>query len=141
MPSKLSRFKPGVQRKTHLLLAASLWTGVGSLLMWRGMRWLDVADLLILVIPAVALGFLKSRFILDKASRRVLERISQFNDGTCLGAVYSKGTWLMVIVMMVAGVLLRESHIPRTILGVLYVTVGWGLAWSSRNSWRAWFKE
>ncbi len=138
MLSKLSRFKPGVQRKTHLLLAACLWTMVGLFLMGRGAHWLFNADLLILVIPALLLGLLKSHFILDKTARKSISRILLLKDGTCLGAVYSKQTWLLVVAMMTMGTLLRHSSFPRPLLGVLYITVGSALLWSSRNGWQTW---
>lgn len=138
MLSKLARFKPGVQRKTHLLLAACLWTFVGIILIGRGIHWLFTADLLVLALPAVLLGFLKSHFILDKTARKSIHRILLLEDGTCLGAVYSKKTWLLVLAMMAMGVFLRHSSFPRPWLGVLYIVIGWALLWSSRTGWQAW---
>lgn len=139
MLAKLARFKPGVHRKTHLLLAASLWSCIGVFLVGRGTLWLLDADLLFLAFPGIVLGFLKSHFILDKTAVKSIDRILHLQDGTCLGAVYSKKTWLLVLAMMGMGYLLRQSPLPRPLLGVLYITVGWALFWSSRNGWRAWY--
>lgn len=141
MVSRLARFKPGVHRKTHLLLAACLWTFVGLFLMARGFIWLVPADRIILALPAVLLGFLKSHFILDKTAVKSINRILLLNDGTCLGAVYSKKTWLLVLGMMTAGIFLRHSSIPKPLLGSVYIMVGWALFWSSRNGWQAWRKH
>lgn len=138
MRSKLVRFKPGVQRKTHLLLAATLWTAIGIFLMGRGVCWLYRADLLVLVLPALLIGFLKSHFILDRTAIKSINRILLLEDGTCMGAVYSKKTWLLVLAMMALGVVLRQTSIPRPFLGTMYFIVGWALFWSSRNGWRAW---
>jgi hypothetical protein len=138
MLSRLARFKPGVQRKTHLLAAAVLWTCIGIMLMVRGMGWLIAADLIYLAVPAVLLGLVKSRLILDKTATRSIDRILLLQDGTCLGAVYSKMTWLLVVGMMGMGSILRNSSLPRPILGVMYIMVGWALFWSSRKGWRAW---
>ena len=140
MSSKLARYKPGAQRSTHLLLAASLWTCVGILLMYRGGFWLHNADLVVLALPAILLGFVKSHVILDKTAAKSIKRILLFDDGTCLGAVYSKATWLLVLAMMGMGMLLRHSSLPRPLLGMLYITIGWALFWSSRNGWRAWWR-
>jgi hypothetical protein len=106
--------------------------------MGRGAHWLFNADLLILLLPALLLGILKSHFILDKTACKSINRILLLKDGTCLGAVYSKQTWLLVVAMMIMGALLRQSQFPRPLLGVLYITVGWALLWSSRNGWKAW---
>ena len=134
----LFRFKPGVKRKTHLLLAALLWSVVGVILMIRAAFWLVHAHLTVLAVPAVVLGSLKSHFVLDKTAIKSINRILLLEDGTCLGAVYSMKTWLLVMVMMTMGILLRHSALPRPWLGILYATIGWGLFWSSRLGWRAW---
>ncbi len=138
MSFKLSQYKPGVQRKTHLLLAAILWTVIGCFLVGRGFNWIYAADLAPLVFPAILLGFLKSHFILDKTALKSIQRILLLEDGTCMGAVYSKKTWLLVLAMMGMGALLRQSPVPKPLLGILYITVGWALFWSSRNGWKAW---
>lgn len=138
MLSKLARFKPGVQRTTHLLLAACLWTCIGVFLMGRGANWLLAANMLYLMLPAFLLGFLKSYFILDKTVVKSIDRILLLEDGTCLGAVYSKKTWLLVLIMMAMGMILRNSSFPKPLLGILYIMVGWALFWSSRHGWRMW---
>ncbi len=98
----LSRFKPGVRRRTHLLLAAMLWTFIGLLLLTKGAyRIVQVPEYqIIIIITALSAGTLKSIFILDRSARRSIERILDFKDGTCLGAVYSVKTWLLVVGMM-----------------------------------------
>lgn len=140
MSSRLARLKPGARRTTHLLLAASLWTCVGILLMCRGMGWLYEAGLAVFALPAILLGFLKSHFVLDRTAAKSIHRILLFDDGTCLGAVYSKMTWLLVLGMMGMGMVLRHLSVPRPILGGIYITIGWALFWSSRNGWRAWWR-
>jgi hypothetical protein len=122
----------------HLLLAALLWTGIGSMLMMRGTRWLVDSGTIWLLVPALVLGTLKSILVLDRVARRGLDRILRLADGTCLGAVYSLKTWMVVALMMVAGYVLRHSTLPRTLLGVVYVTIGWALFMSSRHAWFSW---
>ena len=133
----LTRFKPGGQRKTHLLLAASLWSTIGILLLLRASHWLWPGKMMLLL-PALILGTMKSLFFLDKAAEKVTQRILLMADGTCLGAVYSIKTWLLVLVMMASGMVLRRSPLAPEILAVLYGTIGWALLFSSRNAWRAW---
>ena len=134
----LDRIKPGGRKKSHLLLASLLWTVAGLILAARGMHWLAVYHRLILVIPALFLGTLKSRFILDRTAKKSIDRIRLLEDGTCLGAVYSVKTWMLVLLMMSMGIVLRHSPFPRPLLGMLYITIGWALFWSSRHGWRAW---
>ena len=136
--SGLKRFTPGVDKRVHLLLSALLWTAVGLWLLVRGGLWLQSADSLWLFIPAMLLGSVKSLLILDRTANKGIQRILRFNGTACVGAVYSVRTWLLVMAMMAMGYLLRQSGIPKAVLGTLYVTIGWALVLSSRNAWRAW---
>jgi hypothetical protein len=133
------KLKPGVPRRIHLLLAACLWSIAGIFLMTRGMSWLMASEKLWLALPAVIAGSLKSLFILDKSARKGVYRILALADGTCLGAVYSIKTWLLVLVMIGSGVLLRHSSMPMELLGAIYTTIGWSLFFSSRHAWQAWY--
>ncbi|WP_163339654.1 hypothetical protein [Desulfopila sp. IMCC35008] len=137
MLQNLSRFKPGGHRKTHLLLAASLWTGIGCLLTARGLHWLAKSDSFAVLVPAVLAGVLKSRYILDKTAAKSIDRILHLKDGTCLGAVYSTKTWGLVLLMMGMGIILRMSSCPLPVLGFLYVMIGCALIRSSRLGWHA----
>lgn len=76
--------------------------------------------------------------MLDKSAKKSIERIIATRDGKCLGGVYSVKTWLLVLVMMTAGYLMRHSSLPKEFLGLFYVSIGWGLLFSSRNAWIAW---
>jgi hypothetical protein len=134
----LARLKPGAPQRVHIFLAALLWTGVGLMLITRGLFWLTGSGLLWLALPAVALGTAKSILALDKAARKSLDRISRLADGTCLGAVYSIKTWMLVLVMMVSGYALRHSSLPHALLGFVYMTIGWALLFSSRHAWYTW---
>jgi len=132
--------KPGVSRRVHLFAAPFLWTAVGGLLLLRGWGWLAPGQGRLLLVAAVLLGTVKSMFILDKIARRSLERIVRFKDNTCLGAVYSWKTWLLVLVMMGTGFVLRKATQPGPLIGTIYCAVGWSLCFSSRLGWQQWFK-
>jgi len=102
------------------------------------MSWLTTTERLWLTIPAVIAGSLKSLFILDNSARKGVHRILELADGTCLGAVYSIKTWLLVLVMIGSGIVLRHSSLPKELLGGVYMTIGWALFFSSRHAWQAW---
>jgi hypothetical protein len=135
-----SRFKPGVSQHTLLLMSACLWTAIGLLLLAKGgFRFSQLEQQHpTVVLAAIIAGSLKSYLILDRAARRGIERILKFKDGTCLGAVYSVKTWIVVLFMMIMGVILRNSSLPGNILCFVSITVGWALLMSSRLAWRAW---
>lgn len=133
-------FKPGVPRSVHLFAAPFLWTAIGCLLVYRGWGWLDPGRNWLLIPVAGVLGTLKSLLILDKIARRSIQRIILFKDGTCLGAVYSWKTWLLVALMMASGILMRKITQPGPMIGTLYCAIGWALCLSSRLGWQQWFR-
>jgi len=140
----LTRFKPAASRRTHLLLAAVMWTAVGAMLGAFGLRWLlhaDPALLALLIVAALVLGALKAIFILSRAARGVIRRIQVRGDGRCIGGFFSWRTWIAVAVMMAAGRLLRLSGLPLSILGVVYLAIGAALLIAACLLWRAWWRE
>lgn len=141
MHNLLHRLKPGVPQDVHLFSAALLWSLVGTGLLLRGTFWLIDAAAAGFLIIAVIAGTMKSLFILDKSARKGIDRILLLDDGSCLGAVYSKRTWLMVAAMMGAGYFLRHSPVPLGLAGTLYAAMGWSLLLSSRLAWKAWAKS
>ncbi len=135
---RLAHLKPGVPKRIHLLWAAILWTCIGLLLISRGANWVVSYNQWWIVVVALVLGSCKSYFILDRFAKKGIQRILNFADGTCLGAVYSLKTWMLVFCMIIAGFFMRHSSLPRPLLSLMYITVGWGLLLSSRHAWLSW---
>lgn len=141
MHNLLHRLKPGVTQNTHLLSAALLWTTIGIVLTIRGCHWLIADSNAAYIVVGVVAGSLKSLFILDKTARKSIDRILLLDDGSCLGAVYSVRTWLLVLVMMLGGLALRHSSLPIVLVGSLYVAIGWALFFSSRLGWKTYMEK
>ncbi|MBL4902963.1 MAG: hypothetical protein JKY62_09960 [Desulfocapsa sp.] len=140
MAGKLSRLKPNASRSIHLFVAALLWTAVGLMMMSRGIVWLNAIDQLWIALPALLIGFVKSLFMLDKSAQKSIERIISTRDGKCLWGVYSVKTWLLILVMMITGFFIRNSSLPQEFLGLFYISIGWGLFFSSRKAWITWIQ-
>lgn len=132
--------KPAAAVSTHLMLAWLMWASVGAALAGFGVRWswsaYPTAAPWILAC-SVAVGVAKSQLVLDRAARRIVDRIRTRGEGRCLGGFLSLRTWGLVVLMMAAGRLLRGT-LARGIVGLLYVALGTALCLSSRLSWRAW---
>lgn len=132
--------KPAAAVPTQLMLAWMMWVAVGSVLVGFGAWWLWAATPVSapwVAAGAVTIGVVKSRLALDRAARRVVDRICVRGDGRCLGGFLSLPTWGLVVLMMVAGRLIRGT-LAGGLVGPLYIAVGTALCLSSRISWRAW---
>ncbi len=140
LPRTLKKFKPSAKRRTIVLLSAMLWSVIGVVIIVRGgcrLGQTGVAFPYILILAPLT-GILKSYFILDKSARRSTERILRFEDGRCLGAVYSVRTWCLVLCMMAFGIVLRKSSLPVSVLSFFFIAIGSALVFSSRLAWLEW---
>lgn len=143
MHAWLHTYKPSASRQTHLLLAALMWSIVGTALLVVGTRWMWRSHVPFKMLgPALAiaamLGWVKAHFALDRVAGHVIERIRTRGDGRCLGGFLSVQTWGLVVLMVVSGRLFRALPIPMAIVGFVYAIVGTALLVASRYLWRAW---
>lgn len=135
------RWKPSAHVRTHMFAAAALWTIVGCGLATAGLIWCFAArwpGSLLYAAAGIAAGLVKGRLIIHKFAERNTARLIARGDGRCLGGFLSARTWLVVLLMMVSGIVLRHSAIPRPLLGILYVAVGTALLAGCLPLWKAW---
>jgi hypothetical protein len=128
-------FKPDASAKTRIFMAAMTWSCVGLMLMWRGVHAVVGSGREWLLLISLVIGTFKSWAMLDKVAAKNVTRILAKDEYSCLGGIYSWKTWLLVLGMIGLGRLLRASPLQVWLVGLLYVTVGWGLFWSSRKVW------
>jgi len=114
---------------------------VGCFLASFGTKWLYQAGFLWLAPVAIIPGVLKAIFILDRTAMKGVARIQERGDGRCIGGFLSIKSWLLVLLMMGGGRLLRAGLLPKSVLGFLYVTVGVALVVGSRRPWFYWFRH
>lgn len=136
----LLHYKPGVSVRTHLFLAALIWSVVGFFLLTNGVVLLSLKNHLWYGLVGMVLGSVKSFFILDRVARKNMIRIKEFEDRACIGSVYSWKTWVLVAAMIGLGRFLRTTVLPGEVVGFIYTAVGWALMLSSRVMWIAWNK-
>jgi hypothetical protein len=132
----IRRFTPRAGQRVQLFSAAAMWAVGASILLLRGVGFLHDSWFAALLAIAVALGVMKSRYLLDRVARRAVLRIHE-RGRACYFGFFSWKSWLFVVVMMGGGILLRRSGLPRDVLAVLYVGVGTGLVLADRIFWQA----
>ncbi len=132
----IRRFTPRAGQRVQLFSAAAMWAVGATILLIRGVGFLHDNWFAALLALAVALGVIKSRYLLDRVARKAVLRIHA-RGRACYFGFFSWKSWMFVIVMMGGGILLRRSGLPRDFLAVLYVGVGTGLALADRIFWQA----
>ncbi len=130
----MRNMRPAVGQSVLLFLAAGMWIGVGSLLLTWAYLWLHAAPThasfaLVAMGVAAALGIHHFGFL--KIVDKNLARILPMKDKRCLFAFMGWKSYLNVAVMIIMGILLRHSPIPKPYLAVVYIGIGLALLLSS----------
>lgn len=136
------RWSPGVHRWLHALLSGLMWSGVGIMLCSLAAEWLEEMSLFIAALLAAggaALAYAIYRFGFSRIAAKNMQRISAMQGRVCIFAFQEWKSYLIVVVMITLGRLLRLSPFPKPALAVLYTGIGGGLFLSSlayyRQSW------
>ena len=137
-------FKPAVTKSVLLFLAGFVWLCVGAMLLVLAYSWLSEAprtvSFLFFGFGGVAallihhFGFLK---IVDKNIERILPMVEK----KCLFSFITWKSYMIIIVMVMMGTLLRHSAIPKQYLAILYTGIGLALILSSLRYIRVFINE
>ena len=134
-----ARFNPAVPRYLLFAIAGLLWTAAGAMLCIRGAFWL--AELRTGAAIAAGVGSLvlaASGYVLMFSAivRRNISRIRQLPSRACIFSFTAWRGYLMIMLMMIAGMLLRSSAVPRILLSIPYTAMGGVLLTGSLGFYR-----
>ena len=127
-----------------MFLAAVAWTAVGAGLLTTGVGWLASSKPMLLapgLAVAVAVGWLKGRYVLAPRAAANARRIEASAECAPVLAFFAPSSWGLVLGMMAAGALLRRSPLSRPWLGTLYAAIGVALLTASGAAWRHWRQQ
>jgi len=120
------------------------WLTIGFFLMLRGMSLLAPAkgaskeDTVILwLFGALLVGFLKGRFVLTRAAKRIAARILSLPSPLSFKHLYNKRYLLVLLVMVSLGVCFRFLGLPDPLRGAIDLAIGSALI----NGAMAYFRE
>jgi nucleoside recognition membrane protein YjiH len=123
----ISRFNPAVPRHFLYAIAGLLWTLAGALLCVRGAMWLEefqfpvIASIEAASIAISAVGYI---FLFAGIVRKNITRIGRLPDRACVFAFTAWRGYVMIGIMMTAGISLRSSSIPLYYLSLPYTAMG-----------------
>jgi hypothetical protein len=140
---ELEKLNPAVDKKILVLLAGTMWCGIGIMLICFAMTWLDryngtrvflfyTAGFLA-AMPIHHFGFLK---IADKN----LNRLLPLTEKKCIFSFMTWKSYFIVLIMASMGIALRHSSIPKHYLSILYNGIGLALFLSGIRYFRFFFK-
>jgi hypothetical protein len=130
----IEKWKPGVPKSVLLLIAGIMWIGVGIMLDGLAYSWLRT-ERREYALLAWAIGFLCALVIHHFGFLRIVDknlaRILPMEGKRCVFSFMPWKSYLLIIIMILMGILLRHLPIPRLYLSVLYSAIGTALILSS----------
>lgn len=138
------KYRPAAPKSVRLFLAGATWIGVGIMLLSLAFSWLAVAEDVnqyAFIAVGLILGLLIHRFGFSRIADKNLARILPVDDKKCVFSFISWKSYLIIVVMITLGQILRRSPIPKPQLAILYIGIGLGLILSSIRYMRAFSKE
>ncbi len=133
------KYTPAVARHWLLLIAGLLWSGVGIALCIAACYWLSHCEWPQNILTAVlgaGVGILVYRLGFSTIARKNIRRIAQQPETVCLFAFQAWRSYVLILVMVMLGMVLRHSHLSRLLLAMIYLIVGTGLVLSSSLYYR-----
>jgi hypothetical protein len=130
MKTKIMKFRAAVDKKILVLLAGTMWCGVGLMLIRYAISWLSIPgtrSVLIFGISGIIAGLLIHRFGFLNLANKNLKRLLPMTEKKCLFSFMTWKSYLIVPVMVSMGIFLRHSAIPKQYLSVIYNGIGFGL--------------
>jgi hypothetical protein len=123
----IERYNPAVPRHYLYAIAGLLWTLAGGLLCVRGAIWLEDFQLSVIAsveAAAIAIAAAGYVFLFSGVVRKNIARIGRLPERACVFAFTAPRGYIMIAVMMTAGISLRTSSIPHYYLSLPYSAMG-----------------
>jgi hypothetical protein len=123
-----------VPRSGLLFMAGMIWLSIGIMMDSIAYSWLKSGNLKPALL-VVSVGFVSALFIHHFGFLRIVDRnlgrILPLKGRRCLFSFMPWKSYLLVLVMMLGGSLLRHSTLPKPYLAFIYVGIGTALMLSS----------
>ncbi len=130
------KLNPAVEKHWLQLAAGLMWSGVSIMLGAFAARWLKAVTLsleALILLGGLALGTAIYLFGFSKLARKNIRRIDAMEKvRVCIFAFQEWKTYPLVLFMIGLGIYLRVySPLPKPLLAILYIGIGFGLFASS----------
>ncbi len=134
---KISNFKPVVDKKVLVFLAGLMWCGVGAMLVRFAVTWLSAFHGKMVFYSAGALMAMPiHHFGFLKIANKNLNRLMPLTEKKCVFSFMTGRSYIIVLVMVIMGITLRHSGVPKNYLSILYLGIGLALFLSGLRYFR-----
>lgn len=144
----LKKLKPSVPRCWLYALAGLMWSAIGVMLCRTAYTWLaeipckSSALMTIIAIGSTVAVYLS---VFSRIAKKNIQRICLISEKACIFAFQAWKGYLIVGLMIIIGISLRSSPIPKQYLAVVYASIGGALLLASCHYYafvfRLWRKE
>jgi hypothetical protein len=134
MSFSLIKLKLEVSKKWLLAAAGLIWSAVGIMLCRLAYQWLlSVSNLweFIDAIGGLTFSVAIYYFGFSKIAKKNIQRLNLYPDKACFFAFQAWRSYLVIVIMILMGVFLRHSPVPKYYLAILYIAIGGALFLSS----------
>lgn len=132
--TKNIKWKPGVSKNTLLLIAGVLWLGMGIVLIISSYSWLKI-ERMEYAISVSVIGFICSLIIHHFGFLRIVDknlgRILPMEGEKCVFSFMPWKSYILIFIMILIGIFLRHSTLPKLYLSFIYISIGAALILSS----------
>lgn len=140
----LQKVKPAVHKKYLILLAGIAWFGVGIMLADKAISWFIETQVQLFVYFAIGFGLslVIHHFGFLRIADKNLKRIAEMKGGLrCAFSFIRWQSYVLILIMISFGIILRNSGLPMQFVGIVYLTIGLSLIFSSIRYFRYFFKN
>ncbi len=143
MSQKTKKFAPAVDKRLLIALSGITWSAVGIFLCKRAILWLSQTagpGAIMLGAAGITLSLLIHHLGFLKIVNRNIERILLMERKVCIFAFQAWKSYLIIVIMIAMGIILRRSQIPTYYISVIYIGFGGAMILSSIRYYRIFFK-
>ena len=134
--SLLTKFNPAVSKYWLLALAGLMWAGVVGMLCALAYGWLT-QPFTQLTLGCASIGIVialaANRFGFTHMAQKNIDRILRLPKKAGVFAFQAGRSYVIIIFMILLGVVLRHSPMPKPYLAIIYVAIGGALLQASLN--------
>ncbi|MCB2148573.1 MAG: hypothetical protein KQI81_18990 [Deltaproteobacteria bacterium] len=126
----LSHLKPTVPKCWLFAASGAMWSAVGIMMCATGIGWLANSGLVRgmgFELAGLVLAMLFFRWWFGSIAHKNIRRLRRLPDRGCFFAFQAWKSYLIIMVMIVLGITLRHSSIPKHVLAVVYTAIGGAL--------------